>query len=76
MRHVTLRSWSARLGVCLGFGLTVGISACGQAPAKELDGFGTTQQSIGGYSYTDHRAWSQSPPGGLTAYRAVATWRR
>jgi peptidoglycan/xylan/chitin deacetylase (PgdA/CDA1 family) len=32
-----------------------------------MDSFGTTQQSIGGYNYTDHRAWSQSPPGGLTA---------
>src|SRR5439155_2542243 len=26
----------------------------------------TTRQALGGYSFTDHRAWSQSPPGGLS----------
>jgi hypothetical protein len=31
-----------------------------------MDNFGATQEPIGGYSYTDHRAWSQSPPGGLS----------
>ena len=61
----TLLSRGAQLGACLG--LAVGVSACGQAAPKELDSVGTTQQNIGGYSYTDHRAWSQSPPGGLSA---------
>src|SRR4051812_43317567 len=68
MRVMKRRARNAYSG-CLLAVLAIGASACGQAPREDAlaESIATTQQALGGYNYTDHRAWSQSPPGGLTA---------
>jgi len=57
----------AACGSTLVAALAIGAAACSQAPSENGlgQGLGSTEQTLGGYNYTDHRAWSQSPPGGL-----------
>ena len=47
--------------------LVCAVAACGDSSPSTVEAVGATDQPLGGYDYTDHRAWSQSPPGGLTA---------
>jgi peptidoglycan/xylan/chitin deacetylase (PgdA/CDA1 family) len=52
---------------CLFAAIALACGACNEVTPAETEELGTAQQALGGYSYTDHRAWSQSPPGGLSA---------
>src|SRR6266478_6692088 len=62
----TQSSWSAGLAGCFVVGMVFGVVGCGEASPKEPNGIGATEQSLNGYNYSDNRAWSQSPPNGLT----------
>src|SRR5689334_12393033 len=46
--------------------LALAATTCGEPPGADEAVF-TVQQKLGQYDFTDHRAWSQSPPGGLSA---------
>src|SRR4051794_1116575 len=63
------RSRGAVVG-CLSAALVCTVVACGATTQGDAETIGTANQAIGNYNYTDHRAWSQSPPGGLTPSQA------
>ena len=66
MKHErTQSSWSAGIAGCFVVGMAFGVAGCGQAAPPESNDLGKTEQALGGYNYTDNRAWSQSPPNGL-----------
>jgi peptidoglycan/xylan/chitin deacetylase (PgdA/CDA1 family) len=65
MKSSTQRSRRALGG--LSTALVCAVAACGDSSPSTVENAGATDQALGGYDYTDHRAWSQSPPGGLTA---------
>ncbi len=46
--------------------VSCGVIACNEAPMGSGEDVAAIGQAIGGYNFTDHRAWSQSPPGGLS----------
>src|SRR6185436_8230470 len=66
MKHVR-KQGSRNAVTCTLFavGLAFGVAGCGESAPKEPNAFGTTEQELGGYNYSDNRAWSQSPPNGL-----------
>ncbi len=51
-------------------GLAFGAAACGHAPEPQPESIGSTEQALNGYNYSDNRAWSQSPPGGIAVSNA------
>src|SRR3954468_13097572 len=65
MKPSIQRSRGAVVG-CLSLALAGSIAACGTTSQGAAETIGATDQALGDYNYTDHRAWSQSPPGGLT----------
>jgi hypothetical protein len=50
----------------LGLSLLLATTACGGPSDVDPDGVEVVQQAIGNYNFTDHVAWSQSPPGGFS----------